>query len=84
MGAGHFGKLAYEIASDLNTGKIRATIEIPHRNPPESMIVRLRHPTSAPIKSVMVNGKEWSIFDRTKETIEITRPVGTVTVVARD
>jgi hypothetical protein len=63
--------------------KITATVQIPHRDPPESVIVRLRHPRSAPIKSVMVNGKEWSVFDRARETIEITRPVGTVTVVAR-
>jgi hypothetical protein len=78
----YFGTLAYEIVSDVDNGKIAATIEIPSRNPPKSVIVRFRHPKAAPIKSVMVNGQPWTGFNKDKEVIELTGLTGKVTVVA--
>ena len=39
--------LAYEIVSDVDHGKITATIEMPSRNPPKSVVVRFRHPKAA-------------------------------------
>ena len=53
----HFGTVAYEIVSDVDHGKITATVEMPSRNPPKSVLLRLRHPKALPIKSVTVNGK---------------------------
>ena len=60
---------------------------------------RLRHPTSAPIKSVTVNGpstdsghgpstgsgqgKEWKDFSKDKETIALKDLTGTVAVTAQ-
>jgi len=79
----HFGTLAYEIVSDVDHGTITAAIEIPSRNPPTSVIVRFRHPLSAPIKSVTVNGQPWTRFNQDKETIELTSLSGTVAVTAR-
>ena len=78
----YFGTLAYEIVSDVNNGKITATLEIPSRNPPKSVVVRFRHPQSAPIKSVTVNGKGWSDFDPTKEIIRLHDVRGSVNVKA--
>jgi hypothetical protein len=44
--------------------------------------VRFRHPTSAPIQSVRVNGKRWTRFNQDKEVIELMGLAGTATVVA--
>jgi hypothetical protein len=78
----YFGSLAYAIVSDVDNGKITATIEMPSRNPPNSLIVRFRHPKTAPIKSVTVNGQPWTRFDKDKEIIELTGTTGRVMVVA--
>jgi hypothetical protein len=78
----YFGTLAYEIVSDADHGRITATVEVPHRNPPKSILLRLRHPESAPIRSVRVNGKRWSRFNPDKEVIQLTGLTGTATVVA--
>lgn len=78
----YFGDLAYGIVSDVDHGRITANIEIPNRHPAESIIVRFRHPKSAPIKSVTVNGKEWTDFDASKEAIRLTGLSGKITVTA--
>jgi len=78
----HFGSLEYEIVSDVDNGKITATIEIPNRNPNKSVIVRFRHPQSTPIESVTVNGKSWKGFNPTKEIIELNGFTGKTVVVA--
>jgi hypothetical protein len=89
----YFGTVGYEIVSDADNGKISATIEMPSRLPasdkggqagkaPASVILRLRHPKSAPIKSVTVNGQPSTAFDKEKETIELKGLTGTVTVRA--
>ena len=78
----HFGTLAYEIVSDVDNGKITATIEIPNRNPVKSVLLRFRHPHAARIKSVTVNGKPWSRFNPGKEVIELKGLTGKAVVVA--
>ncbi|MGO8745461.1 MAG: hypothetical protein ACLQNE_05685 [Thermoguttaceae bacterium] len=78
----YFGTLAYEIVSDVDHGKITATVEIPSRRPPKSAIVRLRHPKAQPIKSVTVNGQPWSGFNKDKEVVELTGWTGKVVAVA--
>ena len=79
----YFGSLAYEIVSDADNGKITASVEIPGRNPPKSVLLRLRHPKTAPIKSVQVNGKAWTQFNKEKEVVELTGMTGKVSVEAR-
>ena len=74
--------MAYEIVSDVDNGRIKATVEMPLRNPPKSLFLRFRHPTAAPIKSVTVNGKAWKNFAKDKEIIHLERLTGKVTVVA--
>ena len=78
----YFGELAYEIVSDVDNGKITATIEMPSRSPMKSMILRFRHPRAATIKSVMVNGKPWKSFNPDKEIIELEGLTGKAVVVA--
>ena len=67
----YFGTVSYEIVSDVDNGKITATVEMPSRNPPKSVLLRFRHPTALPIKSVLLNGRPWSDFDPAKETIRL-------------
>jgi hypothetical protein len=78
----YFGTVAYEIVSDADNGKITATIEIPSRNPPKSIVVRFRHPKALPIKSAMVDGKPWNNFDPQKEVLRLHDVQGSVQVVA--
>ena len=78
-----FGTVAYEIVSDVDHAKISATVEMPARKAPKEVILRFRHPKSAPTKSVTVNGKPWTEFNKDKETITLPRDLtGTVAVTA--
>jgi hypothetical protein len=72
----------YEIVSDVAHGKISATVKMPAGNSAKAVWLRLRHPKSAPIKSVMVNGKPWKGFDRNKEVISLEGLTGKVTMQA--
>lgn len=78
----HFGIVSYEIVSDVAHGKIDATVELPSRNPPKEVVLRLRHPQSTPIKSVTVNGQPWKDFDSSAETIRLRDLKGVVKVEA--
>ncbi|MFI5385624.1 MAG: hypothetical protein ACHQ50_05825, partial [Fimbriimonadales bacterium] len=78
-----FGTVGYEIVSDVANGKLSATISMPTRNPPKEVLLRLRRPKAAPIKSVLVNGKPWKDFDPTKEIVRLHGHANTVTVEVR-
>ncbi len=75
-----FGTVGYEIVSDVDHGKISATVTMPSRNPPREVCLTLRHPKSAPIKSVTVNGKPWKDFDPAKEVVRLQGLQGNVAV----
>jgi hypothetical protein len=77
-----FGLLAYELSSDVDAGRITATLQLLERLPLESVVLRLRHPQATPMKSVTVNGHPWSRFDTARETIRLTRLKGRAVVVA--
>ena len=78
----YFGTVAYEIVSDEDSGKITATVEMPSRKTPKSVLLRFRHPKALPMKSVTVNGNSWPAFNRDKETVDLGGLNGKVTVVA--
>jgi hypothetical protein len=78
----YFGIVAYEIVSDVDNGKIMATIELPSRTAPKSVWLRFRHSKSLPIKSVTINGEPWKDFDVEKEAIVLRGLTGKVTVTA--
>jgi len=74
----------YEIVSDVDHGKITATVELPSRKSPREVVLRFRHPTKGTMKGVTINGKDWKQFDAGKETITLLRGLtGTVTVTAQ-
>lgn len=64
-----FGKVSYEIASRIARGRIDITIQPPDRQPPKTLVLRLRHPEGKPIRSVTLNGKRHRQFDRVNETL---------------
>ena len=76
----HFGLVDYEIDSDVDDGRITATVKMTSRTSAREVWMRLRHPKSAPIKSVKVNGKEWRDFDPSKEVVRLHGVTETVTV----
>jgi len=78
----HFGAVGYGIVSDADNGKITATVEMPSRNPPKSVLLRFRHPKALPMKSVTVNGSPWADFDPVKEVISLHDVTGTVKLEA--
>ncbi len=78
----YFGPAACEIVSDSNAGAITATLEIPSRQPPKTVLLRLRHPQQKPIRGVTVNAQAWNGFNPDKEVIELAGLTGKVVVVA--
>jgi hypothetical protein len=76
----HFGTLAYEIVSDVDNGKISATVEMPSRKAPKEVLLRLRHPKAAPIKNVTINGRESKEFDAAREVVRLSNFTGRVAV----
>ena len=78
----YFGEVAYVIISDVEHGRIQATVEMPSRKTPHAVLLRLRHPEAAPIKDVTVNGDPWTDFDANKEVIILRGLAGEVTVEA--
>lgn len=76
------GEVAHAIVSDVNDGKMNATVEMPSRKRPKSVIPRFRHPKTSPIKSAKVNGKNGTGFNKGKEAITLQGLTGTVAVQA--
>jgi len=74
--------VAYEIVSHVDKGKITATMEMPSRKPPQTVMLRFRHPQAMPIRSVTLNGQNWQEFNKDKGVILLTGVQGKATVVA--
>jgi hypothetical protein len=72
-----FGPVSYEIQSHLTEGVIRATIHPPARRTPSGIVLHLRTPEGSPIRSVRVNGKQHSDFDKTAGLVRL-KPAGAV------
>ena len=53
-------------------------MKMPSRNAPREVWLRLRHPRSVPIQSVIVNGKNWKDFDAAKEIVRLHDLTGTL------
>ena len=76
----HFGLAEYRIVSDVDHGVVAATVSIPSRQPAQEICLRVRHPKSAPMKSVRVNGTEWTAFDAGREVVMLRGLKGSVKV----
>jgi len=77
----HLGPVSFEIRSGAGGGRIAATVEMPTR--PGAVVLRLRHPEALPIRSVTVDGRPWTGFDREAETVRLGAGAGKVSIEAR-
>ncbi len=66
-----FGRVSYTIESAVAQSRIDATIEPPVREPPQRIVLRVRHPDGKPIQSVTVDGQPHSDFDPTQQTVSL-------------
>ena len=70
----HYGRLSMKIDSQAASNRLLVQIDMPDRRHPQNLLVRLRHPTGKSIKSVTVNGRDWTDFDVEKEWLRIKNP----------
>lgn len=70
----YFGPVSFHVSSRSASRHITAIVELEQRTPARTLFIRLRHPENKPLKSVTVNGKAWSNFNRQKEWVEIPNP----------
>ncbi len=70
-----FGPISYQIQSHLAEGHIRATIQPPMRQAPDRIVLRLRNPDGTPIRSVRLNGKRHSDFEKASGLVRL-KPTG--------
>ncbi|MBE5765853.1 MAG: hypothetical protein E7335_01570 [Clostridiales bacterium] len=71
-----YGYLTYSIHSDVASGAICASVDVPSRKEVPTMKLRLRHPDKAKIKSVLVNGAPYANIDADGETVTFEKPQG--------
>lgn len=64
-----WGKISYEIASEMTNRKIYATVELPKSGFDARINLRFRLPTGRQIRSVRVNGQDWKQFHPGEESV---------------
>lgn len=79
--ATQFGEVGIRYRSEVASGSITATVDLPSRTEPGKTLVRFRHPEKLPIKSVTVNGASCDRFDAEKGDVDVTGLKGTIEVV---
>lgn len=77
-----FGTVGYEIVSGAQSNTVAVTVDLPDRRAPKQVLLRLRHPEAARLRSVLVNGAPWKQFESEKETINLEGLKGQVRVQA--
>ncbi len=75
-----FGEVSFHIASHLERGVIQASVQVPGRNPPRGLFLRLRTPGAAAITRVVVNGTDHTRFDGARETIDLSGRSGSLAI----
>jgi hypothetical protein len=66
-----WGRVGYSTVSHLKQNYIEATVTLPRTRFAAETKLRLRAPGQRRMKSVRINGKGWTEFDREEETITI-------------
>lgn len=76
-----YGDVSLTVDSHAASGALTASIETPKRQPMKRLIVRFRHPEAKRMRSVTVNGQDWTAFDVQKEWVVIEKPLETKYVI---
>jgi hypothetical protein len=69
-----YGPLSARMESRADAGTISAEVSLAGPGRPRAILIRLRHPEARPMRSVRVNGTEWTAFDTKKEWVRIDNP----------
>jgi len=70
----YFGTVSYTIQSQVASGRITASVHLAEQAAPETLLIRFRDPQAKPMRSVTVNGQNWTDFDAAKEWVRIRKP----------
>ena len=81
--ATHFGKVGVHYRSEVISGRIAATVDLPSRCAPNTTLVRFRHPEKLPIRSVIVNGNAYNCFNAEKGDVDLTGLTGRVEIATQ-
>ena len=76
-----FGPLQYSIAA--GNGVVHATVAVPDREHPKTVILRLRLPANERIAGVTAGGRPFRRFDPRTGTIDLSGLSGTIELSAR-
>ena len=69
-----FGDLSMTVRSRAAPDRLRRKSKCRSRIRPSALLVRLRHPAGARMRSVQVNGRKWTDFDPAKEWVRMRTP----------
>lgn len=79
-----WGTVGFKIRSAVAQGRIDARLDLPAKGIPVPVVLRLRAPEGAELKSVLVGGRNWDGFDPVAGTVTLKPGArGLVTVEAR-
>ncbi len=70
----YFGTVSYTIQSQVASGRITASVDLAGQNAPGTLLIRFRDPQAKPMRSVMVNGQNWTDFNAAKEWVRLKKP----------
>ena len=70
----YFGTVSYTIQSQVASGRITASVDLAGQNAPGTLLLRFRDPQAKPMRSVRVNGQNWTDFDAAKEWVRLKKP----------
>lgn len=70
----YYGRLSMTVEGLTTENQIRAEIDTPDRRHPRALLIRFRHPTGKPMKSVAVDGENWTDYNVEKEWVRVADP----------
>lgn len=76
-----FGRVSYVMRHGDKPGTIEASIILPDRVRPQKVLLFVRSPFAKPIKSVMINDKDWHQWDDNREAVILPEKDKTLRVV---
>jgi hypothetical protein len=79
----YFGDISFEVESRVKQGVIKVRIDAPARNAYRRLALNLRHPSRAPMRHVLVNGKEYRDCDFENGIVRLAAGSRTYLVEAR-
>jgi hypothetical protein len=76
-----YGPMSYQLRG--GPGEVRATVELPQRNPYRDAWLVIRVPGSRPIASVAIDGRPWTDLDTTRTRIRLPKAKARMEIVVK-